>query len=111
MKIKMIRASGNPVSPEKADEKQKAWEEGFDALTKKHGKYGEEINKALDGLERELENKYNDLSVIDVELPKSAKAWKELASEYGNIMITTSIEDNKYVKSGDIIFVVNDMPF
>lgn len=111
MKIKIIRASGNPVDPVKAQEKQEAWQSGFDAIIEEHGKYGEATNNALDALEKSLETTYNDLTVASVDFPKSGKAWKKLLSDYGNVMVTTVIEDGQHAKSGDILFVINDMPF
>ena len=111
MKVKMIRASGNPVDPQKADEYANEWKTGFDELTEKYGKYGPEINEALDVFEKDLQFRYNDLTVLDVVLPKTKKAWVELMSEYGNVMVTTCIEDGKFAKSGDLLLIINDMVF
>lgn len=111
MKVKMFRMSGNPVDPVKAKQREDDWKSGFDTIIEKHGKHGPETNKELDELEASLLKKYNDLTLIDVELPRTGKAWKELLSTYGNVMATTAVEDNEHAKSGDILLVVNDMPF
>ena len=111
MIIKTIRLSGNPVDPEISDKKDNEWKEGFDAIIEKHGKHGPETAEALDKFESELLDKYNDLTVIDTEMPKTKKAWTELMSKYGNIIVTTAAESNSHIKEGDIMFVVNDMVF
>lgn len=105
MKIRVIRASGNPVDPEQAKKYQDEWKEGFDKLTEKHGKFGPEIQAALDEYEKKLELDYKDLTIANWEFPKSKKAWIDKLSEYGNILVTTNIEN------GELIFVVQDMPF
>lgn len=111
MKIKMIRLSGNPVDPEKQREYEDAWKAGFDEIIEKHGKYGSETSEGLDKLEKSLKDEYNDLTVIEVPMPKSKKAWKELLSLYGNVIVTTAAETNHHIKEGDIMFVINDMVF
>ena len=109
MKIKAIRASGNPVDPEKMEARDAEWKEGFDEIVEKHGKYSPETNKALDEFESKLNSKYNDLTVVEIDLPKTGKAWKKLMSKYGNIMLTTCVESNEHAKSGDLLFVVYDL--
>jgi len=111
MKLNIIRASGNPVDPEMEAEHKAAWQEGFDKLTEEHGKHGPAINDALDEFERFLSNKYNHLTVDQVKFPRSKKAWLELCMKYGNVMITTAVEDNEHMKSGDLLLVINDQMF
>lgn len=111
MKIKLIRASGNPVDPAQAEAYKVEWGNGFDDLCEKHGKFGPEINKALDEFEIELRDKYNDLTVIDIPFPKSKRAWIDVLSNYGNIMVTSCIEDSRHLRSGELLFVINDQEF
>lgn len=105
MKVQVIRMSGNPVEPKEADAYQKEWQEGFDRLTEEHGKFGPEISKALEEFEKELQDKYNDLSIVEWELPKTGKAWIEKLNEYGSIIVSTNVE------TGKLTLVVHDMPF
>lgn len=105
MKLKIIRQSGQPISPEKADEFQKEWEFGFDNILKKHGKLGDETPTLLNELEKNLQERYNDLTVVDFKLPKSQKAWIEELSKYGNIMLTTNLD------TGDLVAVILDQPW
>lgn len=111
MRVKIIRASGNPVDQEKRDQKDAEFKLWFDKICDKYGKYGEQTSKMLERLDNYQLRKYNDLSVGEVIMPKNSKQWKSLTSEYGNIMVTTAIEANEHVKSGDVIFVINDMMF
>lgn len=104
MKVRVCRASGQPVDPDKAAAYQKEWQDGFDAAVEKYGKYGPETSKVLDELDKELQEKYNDLTIVEMELPKSGKAWKELLSDYGAIVVGTSLETD------ELVFIVNDMP-
>ena len=111
MKIKTFRTSGNPVRPEDAKAYQEEWQKEIDVIFETLGKHGEKVSKAIDDLETKLKNKYNDLTIVELDLPTSAKAWKSLISDYGNIMLTTAVEENEHAKSGDLLFVINDMPF
>ena len=111
MKVKILRVSGNPVDPELNEQKEKQFKDGFDAIVERHGKAGPDTNRALEELDAELLEEYNDLTVATVEMPKTKKAWVELLSKYGNIMVTTCIEDGEHAKSGDLLLVINDMPF
>ncbi len=65
----------------------------------------QEIQEALYDLEKKLEVDYRDLTIVKWDLPKSGKAWVEKLSEYGNVLVTTNVEN------GELILVVNDMPF
>lgn len=105
MKIKVVRASGQPVDPKKADEYTKAWQEGFDRAVDKFGKFGPEVNDQLDQLEKDLHEQFNDLSIVEWEFPKSKKAWLEKLNEYGQVMVTTNVE------TGELLFVVLDQQF
>ena len=107
----MIRASGNPVSVEQRDAKEAEFKEVYDGLIRDLGKFGPEIQAALEDLDRHLEKKYNDLTVKKVQLPKTKKAWIELMNEYGNIMITTCVEGNEFASSGDLLLVINDIVY
>lgn len=111
MKVKIIRASGNPVDPEKAAAYDEDWRKGFDAICEEHGKYGEATHKALDALEERLKSEYNDLTVLETIMPKTKKGWKELLESYGNVMVTSCIEDGEHAKTGDLLLVVNDTMF
>lgn len=111
MKIKTIRLSGNPVDPEISDKKDSEWKDGFDKICEKHGKNSPETGKALDELELQLSEKYNDLTVVDTEFPKTKEAWVDIMSKYGNIIVTTAAESNEHIEEGDLLFIVNDMMF
>jgi predicted metalloenzyme YecM len=105
MKVQVIRMSGNPIEHEQADAYKLDWQNGFDAICEKHGKFGDEVEKELTALEKELKDKYNDLTIVEWELPKTGKAWIEKLSEYGNIMVTTNME------TGKVILVIHDAPW
>ena len=104
MKIRTARASGNPVDPEVAEKFMQERRDGYDKLFDEHGKHGPAISKALDEFDKELEVKYNDLTVIKMELPKSRKAWKEIIDKYGAIVVTGNAQDER-----EILFMVHDM--
>lgn len=97
--------SGNPVDPKVADAHKAEWQSGFDNICEKFGKHGEETSKELDKLEKELQEKYNDMTIVEWSIPKSGKQWKEVLSTYDNIMVTTHAE------TGELLLVVQDMPF
>jgi hypothetical protein len=105
MKVKMFRLSGNPVRPEQAEAFRQEWQSGFDEISERLGRYGEATNKALDDLEAFLHQKYNDLTIIDQEMPKTKKDWVALLSDYGNVMVSTHVE------TGELVLVVADTPF
>ena len=105
MKIKVFRTSGNPVNPKDAKSYQEEWQNGFDKIWEDDTKRMEEKQKLIDDFENELKNKYNDLTVVEWKLPKTGKAWKDLLSDYGNIMVTTNVENE------ELLLVINDMPF
>lgn len=109
MKVKMIRMSGNPVDPEIFEQKNSLWQSTFDELIEKHGKHGPEIEKALSSFETELHAKYNDLTVEQVEVPRTLKDWKAFHDRYGNVMFTTVMESNEHAKKGDLLLVIMDM--
>ena len=111
MNVKTFRLSGNPVDPELSDKKDAEWKESYDRIIEEHGKASPETTAALDALDAELLEKYNDLTVIDTELPTTSEEWVNVLSRYGNIIVTTATETNDHAKSGDLLFVVNDMIF
>lgn len=105
MKVKVFRTSGNPVNPEKAAEYQEEWKSGFDNIWEDESKRVDEKQMLLDSFEKSLRDKYNDLTVETWSLPKTGKAWKDIMSDYGNVMLTTNVEN------GELLLVINDMPF
>ncbi len=107
----MFRTSGTPVDPVKAQAYQDEFRDGFDALREELGQFGPEFDKQLNAMEAKLLSKYNDQTVMDIDFPKTKKAWRDIVTNYGNITITTCAESNHLAKEGDILFVIDDMAF
>jgi hypothetical protein len=101
MRVKMVRQSGAPVELDKLEKFDKEFKEAYDKIVDKHGNDMEKVHQELEGLDAILANKYDP--IFEITLPTSGKKWKEMIDTYGQIMVTTNLEN------GQPILVVLDL--
>lgn len=91
MKIQIMRMSTLPVELEALEAYKAEWTVGFDAAKAKHGNDMLSLQADLQALETELLSRYSATGQVD--LPKTAKAWKALMASFdAPIMIARSSE-------------------
>jgi predicted metal-binding protein len=92
MKVKMARHSGLPVVGSVADEYRECWKSYYDKILDKYQPDMLKVQERLEKLANILNNRYK--TVIEVDIPRSAKGWKALLEENGShgICITTDLE-------------------
>lgn len=99
MKIKIYSQKGVPVNMDNAKEYEQKFRELYDDLWEKKTEGGisiEEFKSKLDVAEKLLQSRYPMYE--EVELPKSAKKWKELSLKYGcPLMLGISQETKKLI--------------
>jgi formate dehydrogenase maturation protein FdhE len=95
MKVKMARHSGLPVQEVKADEYRRVWKNYYDKVLDKYAPDMEKVQERLEKLSNILNRRYK--TIIDVELPKNSKQWKEFLAEYGNfgLCVTTDLDQKE----------------
>lgn len=97
MKVKMARHSGLPVQEDAAAEYRECWRSYYDKILDKYQPDMGKVQERLEKLADILNKRYK--TIIEVEMPKSAKGWKDLLEENGSygICITTDL-DKKEVR-------------
>lgn len=98
MKLKMLRQSGNPVLKADLDRMMIDYKTEYDKIIAEFGNDMEKVHKAIDGeggLMSLMATKYEKERELEVELPKSAKKWKELVDLHGVVSIGTNAESGK----------------
>lgn len=115
MKIKLYRQSGTPVDVEKQQQYTEAHRAMYDRCELKADKLFAKFSRALHKVphmimlqrylrfaERKLVRTFN--GNVEIELPKSAGAWKKLISSYGDTPIMVAREST----SGSIVLILMD---
>ena len=100
MKVLIARQSGLPVDDSKAEDFRIDWQARFDELKQKNGTDMLAMEKDLELMEKEMEEKYELVS--KVELPKSGKAWKEIIETYSGVLVST------HKDTGEVVLIVMD---
>lgn len=98
MKVKIYRQSGNPVLKEDLDRMMVVYKAEFDKILEKCGNDMEKVNNAIEGeggLMSKLAVEFESERELEIELPKSAKKWKELVGKFGVVSIGTKDETGK----------------
>lgn len=95
MKVKMARHSGLPVKEVRAEEYRKVWKKYYDAILGKYNPDMQKVQERLEKLSDILNKRYK--TVIEVELPKNSKQWKDFLSEYGGfgLCVTTDLDQKE----------------
>lgn len=102
MKIELYRQSGNPTSTEDRDKYDVAFKELYDKAAERAGLDMLKLNRMVRYGERQLIKKFNQK--VEVDLPKSSKAWKRLSDAYEGCPIMVAVN----AKSGASILVIMD---
>jgi hypothetical protein len=93
MKMKLLRQSGLPVVLEHFVSYQKEFSEAYDIILAEAGTDMPTIQKRCDELEATLKDKY--ALTLEIMIPKNAKAWKKLLTQYGApILVAQSMDNN-----------------
>lgn len=100
LKIKTMRRSGLPVSPEHLEAYKSEWREGFDMAVSKHGREMLGLNAELAELEKVLNTKY--ATVVEWDIPATAEETIKLIEKYGNILMARHSETN------ELVYVIED---
>jgi len=99
--VTIIKQSGNPVDEGEAKAFLKEWKEGFDKLFEVEGDMAVVTEKSQ-AYEEELREKYKIEK--NIELPQSAKEWKELLDQH-----SSGIMVDVHVKTGELMFIILDL--
>lgn len=94
--MKLQRMSGKPVYQDELEAYTNEFRVEYDKAEAVHQKDMVGLNEAIIKFEKELQAKYK--LVVDMKLPKSAKAWKELIVQIGApILVAVSAEEGNEV--------------
>lgn len=102
MKVKFMRHSGLPVDEENLEKFRERWRSYYDKILGKYNPDMEKVNERLSKLERIMNNHYK--TVMDIDFPETAEAWKELTKKYNDsgVLVTTHME------TGEILLILMD---
>lgn len=104
MKLRTIRFSGLPVSPENLKQYNEEWKSAYDAILEQHGQDMLTVHQKVEQLEKDLQAKY--VQIESNKLPASKKAWVKLLESFdAPIMLARSSED-----PNELLLVVMDQP-
>lgn len=88
MKVKLFRQSGEPVEPSAQEAYRADWANYYDKAQSRAKLDMLKLQRMLSYGERQLIKKHG--SQVELEMPKSAKAWDKLISSYGDTPIMTA---------------------
>lgn len=101
-KVRVVRYSGRPVDELSFKAFENEYVQEYDKIAEACGQDMLEFHKQLQTLDAKLEQKY--ANIMTEELPKTAKAWRELTLKYdAPIMLARSSDNPK-----ELIMVVMD---
>lgn len=101
-KIQLFRQSGNPVDMSDREKYDIEFKKMYDKAAERAGLDMIKLNRMLRFCERQLIKKYN--IKVEVEMPKTAKAWESLINKYEDVPIMVARELN----SGKPILIIMD---
>ena len=93
MKISVYRQSGQPVKPEAQDLYKQEWQVFYDKATERAKLDMFKLQRFLRYGETMLLRKHE--AVIEVELPKTSKAWTDLINKYTAPILIARKADEK----------------
>lgn len=115
MKLKVYRQSGSPVNPEMQDKYTEEYRALYDKCEERAERTFQKtkgyltkvprmliLQRMLAYAERGLVKKYN--GEVEVELPKTSKAWTALISKFGDTPLMLAKEQN----SGKLVLILMD---
>jgi hypothetical protein len=102
MKIELMRQSGQPVDLGDRDKYDNDFKAFYDKAAERAGLDMLKLARFMRFGERQLAKKYNNL--VEVELPKSEKAWKALQAKYEDCPIMTAVN----LKNSKLILIIMD---
>lgn len=104
MKLQLVRMSGRPVSMQNLAEYDAEFKAEYDKILEAHSPDMLTVHQKLKELDEVLNNKWK--LVEQQEIPKSAKAWKQLLEQYDcPVMIAQSAEEGQV---GKLVMVIMD---
>lgn len=92
-KIKLFRQSGTPVELESLKAYESEWKVYYDKAAERAGLDMLLLNRFLSFGERQLIKKHG--SEVEIELPKTAKAWNELCNKYACPIMAAQRQDGR----------------
>lgn len=102
MKLRLVRMSGMPVSPENLAAYNAEFKTAYDAILAEHGNDMLTVHQKLKELDEVLQKKWQTIKTSTV--PKSAKAWHKLLEAYdAPVMLAKSSENPK-----ELVLVIMD---
>lgn len=100
--MKLQRMSSKPVYTDELEAYTNEFRAEYDKAELVYGKDMVGLNEAILSFEKQLQQKYK--IVVDIKLPNSQKAWKELCVQFGTpILVAVSAEG-----TNELIAVVMD---
>lgn len=104
MKLRLVRMSGRPVSPENLAEYEAEFKKEYDKILEQHGQDMLTVHQELLKLDEVLQNKWQRIESNDI--PKSKKGWVKLLETYdAPIMLAKSAEN-----VDELLLVIMDEP-
>jgi len=101
-KVQLYRQSGQPVDLSDRQAYETEFKKVYDRAAERAGLDMLALNRMVRFCERQLVKKYN--IKVEVEMPKSAKAWSTLISTYEDVPIMVARELN----TGTPILIIMD---
>lgn len=90
--MKLIRYSGRPVSLENLKAHEEEFKKRYDEISEMHGPDMLKIHESLIELDKELAQKWE--VILEIDVPKSVKAWKKLIDLYEVPVLVAKSKDN-----------------
>jgi len=87
MKVKVVRQSGHPVNLEDAKKFKEDFQSEYDKIQAEVGADMKAFHDELIKLDEKMANKYD--TIVEWDLPKSGKKFKEIISKYGSVLVST----------------------
>jgi hypothetical protein len=96
MKIKLYRQSGDPVALENREHYKREFQEMYDKCAEEAGLDMLKLHESVAAAETELVKKWN--AEVEVELPKTQRAWDKLISQYEDTpLMLAKAKNGKYL--------------
>lgn len=104
MKLRLARMSGKPVSQENLEAYTMEFKEKYDKILEIHGKDMLSVHQEVLKLDQELHSKWQNIEVE--QLPKSARAWRDLITKFGSPLMLALSSENP----DELVLVIMDEP-
>ena len=95
MKVKLLKQSMSPVDEGKFNAMMDEYKSSYDTIIEESRGDMKKAHEGIDKMIEVLHDKYKGDRELEVDLPKTGKAWSVLLDKYGTIALGTNIDSGK----------------